>query len=520
MTTVSAERVESAGGRSADGGTAFLPAGDPNSAAAPKAVGFARMWPEWAAIAAYTVLLAFAISRHEPFSDEAQAWQLARTLPLSTLFKTYIGYEASPGLWHILLWIMTRVHIGYAGMHWVCGVFAITAQLLLLHRSPFPRYLKLALPFTNFFLYQYAVVGRSYVLAPLLLFLIAIYWKKGPIRVAILLGLLANVSLHLAVLSGGLAIVYCMGGGKANAGRNRPGYRGLAPFLLVLAAFYSFAIWTAWPPADLVLSHLRGQSRPMFAFGLASLTFGIGQPWILSIAFWIAIGFCLRARRAMLFLVPVGLFACFSGLVYAQFWHAGLLVPFLVAVLWITWPEAAMDSPKPELAGRAAVAMMIAVQLLWSAFALNWDLGHAYSGDPAAAQFLEPFVHRHARILVTWVNEADARAFDSVGILPYFDHNPYQNVSKPFWWWSEKNDTQQRFDRLLPERPEILLVETRLQPHETLDLNQPGFERLRQSGYRLTNSFCGTIPIQMELGLTSCHMIFQPAEESPSGRRQ
>lgn len=520
MTAVTAERNKPAGRQSADGKLESLPSDSLSTAAAHRPARLGLPLPEWAAIAAYTALLAIAISRHEPFSDEAQAWQLARTLPLSTLFKTYIGYEASPGLWHFLLWIMVRAHVGYGGMHWICGAIAIAAQSLLLFRSPFPRYLKLALPFTNFFLYQYAVVGRSYVLAPLLLFLIALQWKKRPVPLAILLGLLANVSLHLAVISAGLAIVYCFGGARGTAAETRPNFRKLAAFALILAAFYLFAIWTAWPPSDLMLSHFRGHSRPVIAFGLASLFFGICEPWILSIPFWIAIAFCLRARRALLFFVPIVMFTCFSGVVYTQFWHAGLLVPLIVTILWISWPEAGSESPKPELAGRAAIAMMICVQLLWCAFALNWDFGHAYSGDAAAERFLQPYVSRNARILVTWVNEADAHAFDSVGILPYFDRNIYENVSEPFWWWSEKNSSQQRFDELLPTRPEILLVETRLQPHESLDLNLPGFERLRLSGYRLTNSFCGTIPVRMELGLTSCHLIFQAAQEAPSGRGQ
>ena len=35
---------------------------------------------ETAILAAYTVLLGSAIAHHEPWADEAQAWQLARNL--------------------------------------------------------------------------------------------------------------------------------------------------------------------------------------------------------------------------------------------------------------------------------------------------------------------------------------------------------------------------------------------------------------------------------------------------------
>ena len=38
-------------------------------------------WPEWTAISVFAAVVAFAIPYHEPWMDEAQAWQL--TLPLA-----------------------------------------------------------------------------------------------------------------------------------------------------------------------------------------------------------------------------------------------------------------------------------------------------------------------------------------------------------------------------------------------------------------------------------------------------
>ena len=131
-------------------------------------------WPEWFALSAYSALVAFAIPFHEPFADEAQGWQLARSLSLASLFKTYIRYEGAPGLWHFLLWILVRAHVSYTGLHWISGAIAVAATALLLFKSPFPLYLKLAFPFTVFLVYQYAVVARNYVLVPPLLFMVAI----------------------------------------------------------------------------------------------------------------------------------------------------------------------------------------------------------------------------------------------------------------------------------------------------------------------------------------------------------
>jgi hypothetical protein len=40
-------------------------------------------WPEWCALSVYAALVAMAIPYHEPWADEAQAWQLARSLFLA-----------------------------------------------------------------------------------------------------------------------------------------------------------------------------------------------------------------------------------------------------------------------------------------------------------------------------------------------------------------------------------------------------------------------------------------------------
>ena len=54
-------------------------------------------WPELLALGLYACVVAWAIPYHEPWADEAQAWQLARSLPLHALLMHYIRYEGSPG---------------------------------------------------------------------------------------------------------------------------------------------------------------------------------------------------------------------------------------------------------------------------------------------------------------------------------------------------------------------------------------------------------------------------------------
>jgi hypothetical protein len=493
------------------------PTGNPGTGQSPdlaiqrSATWFHIRWPEWSVLSLYAALVAFSIPYHEPWADEAQAWQLARSLSLPSLFLTYIRYEASPGLWHFLLWVMIRAHISYTSLHWICGAIAVAATTLLVMKSPFPRYLKLILPFTCFLLFQYAVVARSYVLVPLCLYLIALCWKRSPLVLALLLGLLANLALHAAAISGGLACVYFIEqvrNGGVSALRRRE-------FLLsafILAGCYAIALWTAWPPHDLMnyISTVRGQSRPVFVMGFISLVWGICQPWVLSVAFWIAIALCLRRRRSLIYLFPVLLFAAFCAAVHFAWWHVGLLVPLVICLMWITWPVAADSVSRPEVIGRIAMVGMAIVQILWSAYAIEFDHYHAYSPDLAAAEYLRPFVRQGVRIAVTCMGDPGCQAYNSVGILPYFDHNIYMNQPDSFWWWSTQNQTEEMFNKALPSHPDIVIVEVRtLHPEIPINLVDPKVELLSRAGYRFTYMFCGALPVRLQLTEKRCHLLFQ-----------
>ena len=479
-------------------------------------------WPEWSALCAYAALVAFAIPYHEPWVDEAQAWQLARSLSLDSLFKTYIRYEGSPGLWHFVLWAMNCVHIGYSGMHWIAGGIATAGVALLIFKAPLPRYLKLSLPFTYFLLFQYAVVARNYVLAPMLFFLAAMAWKKSPLGVALALGLLANVALHTAALSGGLAVVYAIEQMRNRESELFKSWRKLLLCAMLLLAFYAFAIWTAWPPKDLGshISLVRGESRSIFITGVESLVWTICDPPILSAVFWAVIALWFMARRKLLYLLPVLFFAAFSGAVYFNWWQAGLLVPFLVCILWITWPAPETQPSEFEKAAKAALTVMIITQFLWSGYALYYDHYFAYSPDLAAAEFLKPYVKENATIAVAyWTDDPNRRihAYPSVGVLPYFDRNIYANTPDSFWWWSDLDPSEERFNAILPSHPRIVLIEVGfLHPVPKLDLNHPEYASLAREGYQYRNAFCGSQPQGLELGVTICHLVFEYDGESGS----
>jgi hypothetical protein len=479
-------------------------------------------WPEWSVLALYSALVAFAIPYHEPFADEAQAWQLARSLPLATLFHRFIRYEGSPGLWHFLLWTMNRFHVSYAGMHWISGGIAVCGTALLLFKSPLPRSLKFTLPFTYFLLFQYPVVARNYVLVPLLLFIAAMAWKKNPLGLAIALGLLANSALHAAAISGGLAIVYAVERLREGAGISRQDRRRLMLGAFLLLVFYAFAIFTAWPPHDLALSRVRGEHPNYLLSAVQSLIWGICQPPILSAAFWVIIGLWFAARRKILYLLPALFFAGLSGFAYFTWWHAGLLVPLLICLLWINWPETGAVPIKFGKALRVALGVMIATQILWAGYAYAFDHYRAFSPDRAAAEFLKPYVARNTAIAVTYVRSEKwhGYAYPAVGILPYFDHNIFLNLPYSFWWWSSDDPTEKHFQTMLPTHPRLVLVEVvDPGPIQPIRWSDPVFVSLFRSGYQYRSAFCGNQPQRFESAISICDVFLEYPQQSTSESR-
>jgi len=480
-----------------------------------------RRWPELLTLIVYAGLVAFTIPHHEPWSDEAQAWQLARSVPLAEIFHTYVRYEGHPGLWHLLL--STFIHLGgsYTGVHWLCGAIALISASLLVFFAPFPRYIRLALPFTFFLAYQYAVVARSYVLAPLLLFLIAMAWRRGPVLVAVLLGLLANVALHAFAISSGLAMLYLLE--QRRNGTLQPRKMLLIAGIL-LPVFYGFAIWTIWPPPDLYLYRpemndpLALRLAVQFTRGLLAMAMGVLDPVWLAIPLWILLWRYLHRRKLALYLLPVATLVLFSTQ-YLYLWHAGLIVPTLITVCWIAHRTECIDITAPRWEERTTAGLLayaIVCQIAWTAHAVAFDYSHAYSPDLATAHYLVPRIAAGEKIAVTSLRPTMPQTY-AVGLEPYFPQGLFMNRSHPFWFFSTKDTTETAFLDALRQHPPLILAEFiqyQIPPRfdSSRDLYGPGVELLRNHGYALTHVFCGEQPFHLRTQLQICHLIFEPKQ--------
>lgn len=489
---------------------------DAREVSMPNRSSAATRWPEWLCLAIYAAALAAMIPFHEPWADEAQAWMLARSLSPWQLLHTYLRYEGQPGLWHLFLWALIRLHVSYTGMHWICGLLGCCSTALLLFCSPFPRWLKLTLPFTVFLAYQYTVVARNYVLVPLLLFAVAAVWKRSPVLVAILLGLLANVSGHAAAIATGFAIAYWWDRRQAAARGETakpPPVSGWPAAIFV--GLCLVAALTAFPTKDVYTAATPG-ARSHAVMALGALVWSLWDPMPLSLVGWGVLVWGFARRRALHLLIPAGALLVFSAAIYLSFWHAGLMVPVLITALWISWPRGAPRA-LAEKSMRVALAVLVATQIGWTVHAGWYDHFHDYSPDLRTAQYLRPYVQAGDQIAVATVRNRVVGSFHLVGIQPYFPGKIFINQPLPFWWWSRHDTTAADFPHALSLHPQIVLAEA--EDYEATSANAAGnlsdpevakrVDWIERQGYRLDQTFCAIKPERFSYRESLCYLVFQ-----------
>jgi hypothetical protein len=193
-------------------------------------------WIDWIALGAYTALIIFGIRHHEPWSDEAYAWVMARDLDLPALLNAlFHNYENHPALQHLCLFPFAKLGFPYATQSVLNGVMAVAAVLLFLRKAPIARVTKYFFIFSFYMTFEYALITRPYMPALLLIFGTAAaypYRFRSPLIYGGLVTLLFNADYIVFSLGTVLLLTYGLEGYLAH----RNDRRVLAGFLIMLVA--------------------------------------------------------------------------------------------------------------------------------------------------------------------------------------------------------------------------------------------------------------------------------------------
>lgn len=151
------------------------------------------------------VLLFIAAARHTFWRDETQAWLIARDSTSIASLIHNLRYEGHPPLWHLLLYSIAKLSWNPDWMKAPNFLFAVIAAGLVLFCRSLSLPTRIGITFSYFFLFEYGVIDRNYMLGVVLLLgatlLVARRAPSHSWTVPILLSLAALSSLPALILA-------------------------------------------------------------------------------------------------------------------------------------------------------------------------------------------------------------------------------------------------------------------------------------------------------------------------------
>lgn len=422
---------------------------------------------------------------HEPWFDEAVAWQIAKCASVRDILFTLPHYEGHPPLWDLVLLPFARLGCPYElSLSIVNILFAGAAVILIIWKSPFPRVIRLLLPFTYFFFYQYGVIARPYSMMMLAFILTAITFGERdtkPWKHILSLMLLCFTSAYGILFAGGITIAWLVGLLKQEGFRfllDRK--RTLALFCLLIFAIvliveifpasdtYAIKYTEIYPesnhlltrllytflvmPADSVVTNVYSDYCLLSSAHLYNYRTSAGI--IIGIFIWIvSLRFTRKRGTLLTCIIPYSLFAVFAAAKYISPHHMGITLLFAV---FCAWSSCSRTSTADKEEGRfggyilryltlIVAAISMGVSLYWSISSSVQDVMYAYDASRDVAQYISENNLEDYDILtgfaIFYELDEDGIATENVlaydfnqfyacdNVLAYFDRNIFFNVN-------------------------------------------------------------------------------------------
>ncbi len=320
--------------------------------------------------AIYLVVGGVMVAGHALWRDEAQAFLIARDSSSIREVIYNLRFEGHPPLWHLLLWVLTRVTRRPEAMQWLHLAMAATTVWVVARYAPFPKIAKVLFAFGYYPLFEYGVISRNYQLFLLLSVVFCAVWERNRrayVRLGVILGLMAMSHVCGTILAAGLGVMLV-----ADAMTVRRGiwsWRFVVGFCIAVAGAAAAvqvmrpkpggtyaegwnwdmqrdhvqhtmrAMCEAWVPVSPWDQKFWNQSVVQDDAVAAEVGYGCTVVGLLMVA---------SSWRALLFLVvsDAGLLLFFHAKFYGDYRQHGALFVALVAALWIAWsarPRAATE---------------------------------------------------------------------------------------------------------------------------------------------------------------------------------
>ena len=440
--------------------------------------------PEILDLILYMVCMIIIMYFHEPWFDEAQAWLIARDASLKDIFFVLPHYEGHPPIWHLVLLPFAKLGAPFElSIKLVSLTFCSIAMGLFIFKAPFKRIIRLTIPFTYFFFYQYGVISRPYCILMLGFILCAMFYREKNIksfRFIISLMIICSASAYGIILSAGIAIVWLIEIFYKDFSLN---YIKRFLFgkrfwgLLVLLVYNLMLVISIIPksdtyaisnvvknndyinrfiymffvlPGDATYLDICNYLFARFQFNISGVV-GIVGSSIISI---IIIMLAKRHNKILLLIVPYSLMAIFSIFVYFHTHHIGVITLFFLFVIWCCLEDKEeknitfyffrrlikddSDITLLRKIPKVFFGIVICVSIVWTIVSSINEIYTPYGEGRDLARFIKMNNLDKYKIMAQWkeytnneTNETvlDTNLINNTCVLPYFGKNIFYNFN-------------------------------------------------------------------------------------------
>ena len=350
----------------------------------------------WPVFIIYSLAVIYGALHHEPWRDEAETWLIVRDNNLQGLFKI-IPFEEHPPLWFLIMMPIAKLGMPYSTISYLPAIIMIAAVYLLLFKTTLPFLVKLLLPFSYIFFYEYSVISRNYCLGIFFIAaIISLYPKRfdKPLLFALCVtGLFNSEGLAFGV-GFALLVLYVIDAIQFKKLRTRV---WIAIIIMSIGGFYLIPYMVMNPAANLYEGMIIDSPRQVANAIIGALV--IDGSSVIALLIWAAIIVVLIARTKSFFIFISGAVCVLYILGYKYNLgyprHFGLL--FVVAIVAFGISEEYEDDRlniikinkfNPRAFGAWLFAFIVLLQAPYTFASYKDDLENDFSGSKSAAKFL------------------------------------------------------------------------------------------------------------------------------------
>ena len=164
-------------------------------------------------ITIYIIVTALRLIYHQPWYDEALAWNIAQQLNLLEIIHL-MRVEGHTFIWYLLLMPFAKADLWYPWPMLIINyIFALASVIYMWKKAPFNNFTKIVVTFSFPFFILFPLVARCYAIGVLLLFFLAGLYRdklKHPITYSVLISLCANTSVMSVIGASAFGFLFAL----------------------------------------------------------------------------------------------------------------------------------------------------------------------------------------------------------------------------------------------------------------------------------------------------------------------